>query len=59
MATPVIVDLNNDAHLEELVIPVSYFFDPEEYRFVNTRTHQLLHLVGFIEILTKFGMCDP
>ena len=33
MATPVIVDLNNDDRLEELVIPVSYFFDEDEYRF--------------------------
>ena len=35
MATPVIADLNNDDRLEELVIPVSYYFDEEEYRYLE------------------------
>ncbi|XP_052769103.1 uncharacterized protein LOC128209205 isoform X2 [Mya arenaria] len=32
MATPVIADLNGDHKMNELVIPVSYFFDEEDYR---------------------------
>ncbi|XP_013387693.1 protein DEFECTIVE IN EXINE FORMATION 1 [Lingula anatina] len=31
LATPVIADLDQDGNMEELVIPVSYFFDQEEY----------------------------
>ncbi|ELT95035.1 hypothetical protein CAPTEDRAFT_206740 [Capitella teleta] len=31
LATPVIVDLNQDGSIEEMVIPVSYFFDQREY----------------------------
>ena len=38
MATPVLVDLNNDQKSQELVIPVSYFFDEEDYRFVQLNT---------------------
>jgi hypothetical protein len=33
MATPVIADINNDNKLEELIIPVSYYFDDEDYRY--------------------------
>ncbi|GAB1600467.1 protein DEFECTIVE IN EXINE FORMATION 1-like [Argonauta hians] len=32
LATPVIVDLNQDNRREEIVIPVSYFYDEDEYR---------------------------
>ena len=41
MATPVIADLNNDDRLEELVIPVSYYFDEEEYRYSRTSLAQM------------------
>ncbi|XP_033735102.1 protein DEFECTIVE IN EXINE FORMATION 1-like [Pecten maximus] len=33
LATPVLADLNSDGRLEELVIPVSYFYEEEDYRF--------------------------
>lgn len=32
MATPVLADLNNDYKVEELVIPVSYFYEEDDYR---------------------------
>ncbi|KAJ8308441.1 hypothetical protein KUTeg_013315 [Tegillarca granosa] len=32
LATPVLADLNNDDRLEELVIPLSYFFEEDDYR---------------------------
>jgi len=32
MATPVIADVDADYRQEELVVPVSYFFDEEDYR---------------------------
>lgn len=32
LATGVIDDLNQDGVTEELVLPVSYYFDSEEYR---------------------------
>ncbi|ESO96510.1 hypothetical protein LOTGIDRAFT_159926 [Lottia gigantea] len=31
-STPVLADLNNDGRVEELVIPVTYLFDSEDYR---------------------------
>jgi hypothetical protein len=31
LATPVIADLNMDGIKEEMIIPVSYFFDVHEY----------------------------
>lgn len=34
LATGVIDDLNQDGITEELVLPVSYYFDSEEYRFI-------------------------
>ncbi|XP_021378708.1 protein DEFECTIVE IN EXINE FORMATION 1-like isoform X2 [Mizuhopecten yessoensis] len=37
LATPVLADLNSDGRLEELVIPVSYFYEEDDYRF----PHQL------------------
>ncbi|KAL4234802.1 hypothetical protein ACF0H5_006444 [Mactra antiquata] len=39
MATPVLADLNKDHRLEELVIPVSYFFDEEDYRLPEDFEH--------------------
>ncbi|XP_052267793.1 uncharacterized protein LOC127869338 isoform X2 [Dreissena polymorpha] len=39
MATPVIADLNNDDRMQELVIPVSYFFDEEDYRLPENFDH--------------------
>ncbi|XP_060070559.1 uncharacterized protein LOC132550506 [Ylistrum balloti] len=33
LSTPVLADLNSDGRLEELVIPVSYFYEEEDYRF--------------------------
>ena len=32
LATPVVTDLNNDDRLEEMIIPVSYYFDVDQYR---------------------------
>nr|XP_022328926.1 protein DEFECTIVE IN EXINE FORMATION 1-like [Crassostrea virginica] len=32
LATPVLADLNNDYKVEELVIPVSYFYEEDDYR---------------------------
>ena len=32
LATPVLTDLNNDGRLEEMIIPVSYYFDVDQYR---------------------------
>lgn len=32
LATPVLADLNNDFRVEELVIPVSYFYEEDDYR---------------------------
>lgn len=32
LSSPVIVDLNADRQPEELVLPVTYYFDKEEYR---------------------------
>ncbi|XP_029633556.1 protein DEFECTIVE IN EXINE FORMATION 1-like [Octopus sinensis] len=32
LATPIIADLNRDGRREEIVIPVSYFYDEDEYR---------------------------
>lgn len=32
LATPVIADLNRDGVTEELILPVSYYFDKEMYR---------------------------
>lgn len=32
LATGVIDDLNQDGVTEELVIPVSYYYDPDDYR---------------------------
>ncbi|XP_060553729.1 uncharacterized protein LOC132714827, partial [Ruditapes philippinarum] len=39
MATPVIADINNDNKLEELIIPVSYYFDDEDYRLSENFEH--------------------
>ena len=33
LATPVIDDVNQDGVIEELVIPVSYYFDLDDYRW--------------------------
>lgn len=33
LATPVLADLNSDGRVEELVVPVSYFYEEEDYRF--------------------------
>ena len=35
LATPVLTDINNDAYVEELVIPVSYYYDVIEYGLVQ------------------------
>lgn len=32
LATPILADLNNDFRVEELVIPVSYFYEEDDYR---------------------------
>jgi len=32
LATPVLVDINEDGMTSELVIPVNYYFDPYHYR---------------------------
>ena len=32
LATPVLVDFNGDGVTSELVVPVSYYFDPYHYR---------------------------
>ncbi|XP_071948271.1 uncharacterized protein [Antedon mediterranea] len=32
LATPVICDLNNDGRREELILPVTYYFDKQDYR---------------------------
>lgn len=32
LATPVLADLNSDFRVEELVIPVSYFYEEDDYR---------------------------
>ncbi|CAH1792446.1 unnamed protein product [Owenia fusiformis] len=32
LATPVVVDLNQDGRLEEMVVPVSFYFNKEDYR---------------------------
>lgn len=35
LATPVIADLNRDGVIEEIVIPVSYYYDEDEYRLAQ------------------------
>ena len=47
MTTPVVADLNNDGRLEEMVIPVSYFFDEEEYRYTVEQKKRVFGLVWF------------
>lgn len=32
LATPVLVDVNGDGITSELILPVSYYFDPYHYR---------------------------
>ena len=39
LATPVIADLNRDGVIEEIVIPVSYYYDEDEYRLAQ-RLHK-------------------
>ena len=34
LATPVIADLNQDGIIEELLVPVSYYFDTGLYRYI-------------------------
>ncbi|XP_067682032.1 uncharacterized protein [Haliotis asinina] len=38
-ATPALADLNRDGRLEELVLPVTYFFDEEDYRTPEKQQH--------------------
>ena len=33
MATPSLADMNNDGRTEELVIPISYFYEEDDYRY--------------------------
>ncbi|XP_062604157.1 uncharacterized protein LOC134265978 [Saccostrea cucullata] len=40
LATPVLADINNDNRVEELVIPVSYFYEEDDYR-VNEKLEKL------------------
>ena len=42
LATPILADTNGDGHMNELVVPVSYYFDP----FYYGDPHNLLQLGG-------------
>ena len=39
MATPSLADINNDGRTEELIVPVSYFYEEDDYRY----NHLLLY----------------
>ncbi|XP_041353729.1 protein DEFECTIVE IN EXINE FORMATION 1-like isoform X2 [Gigantopelta aegis] len=63
LATPVIADLNNDDRIEELIIPVSYFFDDEDYRSPEKLKHlqnmtepTLSYLVAGVTVLNLTNM---
>ena len=53
LATPTLVDTNGDGYINELVVPVSYYFDPFYYSDPHTLSnlggleqHELVHFVA-------------
>jgi len=38
LATPILADINDDGVVSELIIPVSHYYDPYQYRSVTCDT---------------------
>ncbi|XP_065896585.1 uncharacterized protein [Dysidea avara] len=56
LATPVLVDLNDDGIVSELVIPVTYYYDPYQYSDAHRLEKLSLHADELVNFLSAVVM---